>query len=340
MLYSAALLRTRLPVCQTGSHLILQESSMKNVQQIHSSLHPIRTDSIQNICEKRTFTAQFYGERGKVVVLLHGFPDDYLTFSEQIPCLVNAGYRVLVPVLPGYETSSVDPEGHYHLVDLARWLVSWLDLLEQDKVHLVGHDWGALIAWMAGSMYPERFYSLTTIAIPSLRHLPNAILSHPSQLLNSWYIGLFQIPGLAEMALGAGDGWLIRQLWRRWSPGWDAPAAHIDRVCQQLSQPQVRQAALGYYRSLFHWQAAEHREGRQWLWSGVKIPVLMISGALDGCMDTRLFDKALVEHDFPAGVELYRIGGAGHFCHLEKPDLVNHKLTQFIQGHEAASGAA
>lgn len=271
------------------------------------------------------------GENGPVVVLLHGFPDTWQTFDQQVPALVAAGFRVLVPVLPGYDSGSVDPAGRYFASGLVQWLINWLDALGEGRVHLVGHDWGAVIAWLAVVQHPGRFHSLTAIAIPSLHHLPRAVLHHPGQLLNSWYMGFFQWRGVAERALQAGDGWLIRQLWRNWSPGWEAPAAHLDAVCRQLLQPDIQQAALGYYRCLFKWWDREHRHGRSLLGLKVAVPTLMISGAQDGCMDTRLFDAALVEADFPAGIELYRLMGAGHFCHLEKPALVNHKLTQFLR---------
>lgn len=318
------------------SHLIHRGSSMKNVQQSRLPWKEIKTQVLQIVCEKRTFSGHLFGETGPLVVMVHGFPDDYLTFAEQVPALVEAGYRVLLPVLPGYEESSVDPDGRYFLPELVWWLVSWLDELKEDKVHLVGHDWGAVIAWLAAARYPERFHTLTAIAIPSLRHMAQAIRHHPTQLLKSWYMGFFQLPGVAEAAVGAGNGWLIRRLWRNWSPGWNGAPEHVDRICRLLQQPAIRQAALGYYRSLFRVMDATHREGRSWLRQSVAVPTLMITGARDGCMDTRLFDTALVDADFPAGVELYRLMGAGHFCHLEKPALVNRKLLQFLNDSVAS----
>ncbi|HVK98862.1 MAG TPA: alpha/beta hydrolase [Dongiaceae bacterium] len=268
------------------------------------------------------------------MVCLHGFPDNYLTFRHQVPALVRAGYRVLLPVLPGYESSSVDPDGNYQIVQLVRWLENWLDFLGEKKVHLVGHDWGAVVAWLAAVMIPERLHSITSIAIPSLRHLVKEAWRHPGQARKSWYIGFFQLPLLPERALTLGDGWLVRRLWRDWSPGWKAPDGQLYSVCHDLQQPGVAAAALGYYRCLFRLLDPDHRVGRSLLARKVDLPTLMICGGRDGCLDTRLFEPALMDtKDFSGGVELYRLMGAGHFCHLEKPALVNRKLLSFLQAH-------
>lgn len=296
-------------------------------------MNEIKPYLLHRVCEKRTFSAQLYGEFGAIVVCLHGFPDNYLTFRYQVPALVHAGYRVLVPVMPGYEVSSVDPDQRYQVTDLVRWLLDWLDFLEADAVHLVGHDWGAVTGWLALAMAPDRFHTFTSIAIPSLRHMPRAVARHPLQVFRSWYMGLFQLPAVAERAIAAGDGWLIRQLWQRWSPGWQAPQDHLGQVCHDLLQPGVTSAALAYYRCLLRLFDPAHRQGRYWLGQTLSQPVLMISGARDGCMDTALFDTALVDADFPGGVELYRLMGAGHFCHLEKPELVNRRILGFLQAH-------
>lgn len=308
------------------------------------SVDGIKPYFLQNVCEKRTFSAQLYGESGPFVVCLHGFPDNNLTFRFQVPALVQAGYRVLVPVLPGYEVSSLDPQGRYHLTELVGWLVRWLDFIGEDKVHLVGHDWGAGIAWLAAVMHPQRFHSITSIAIPSLRHLPGGILRHPGQLFRSWYMSFFQLPLVPEQALALRDGWLVRKLWRDWSPGWTPPDGQLYSVCHDLLQPGVPSAVVGYYRCLFSLFDEASRDARRFMAHTVTQPVLMMTGAQDGCVDTRLFDLGPDEADFPGGVELYRIMGAGHFCHLEKPDLVNRKLLAFLQAHtpgktRRASGA-
>lgn len=297
----------------------------------------IKPYRLQKVCGKRTFSAQFYGEAGPVVVCLHGFPDTLQTFQRQIPALVKAGFRVLVPVLPGYDVVSQHPQGRYYLTELVDWLVGWLDFIDEEKVHLVGHDWGAGIAWMTALMQPRRVLSLTSIAIPSLRHLPRGLLRHPGQLFRSWYMSFFQLPGLPERLLTLRGGWLVRRLWRAWSPGWTAPEAELAAVCQTLQQPGVPQAVVDYYRCLFNLLDPASREARRWINRPLTPPLLLITGARDGCMDTRLFDQGCTEADFPGGVDLFRLMGAGHFCHQEKPESVNRVLLEFLRAHTGAT---
>jgi len=298
-----------------------------------TSVKGIKPQIVKKVCEKRTSSAYYWDGSGPLVVCLHGFPDTANTFHLMVPALVGAGYRVLVPVMPGYEQSSVDPEGNYHITDLAKNVVGWVDHMGEESAHLIGHDWGGVTAWLAAAMYPHRFFSVTSIAIPPLKHLGAAILQCPSQILKSWYIGFFQLPLIPEQIIKFSDGVFVRMLWRRWSPGWDAPEALVRPVLDALDDPSVTRAMLGYYRCLGRIFHRQHQQGRRALKLPYQVPCLMISGSDDGCMDSRLFELAMSENDFMAGAELYRLMGAGHFCHLEKPALVHAKLLSFLEMH-------
>jgi pimeloyl-ACP methyl ester carboxylesterase len=306
---------------------------MRASSSLFTSVKGIKPQILKKVCDKRTFSAHFWDGSGPLVVCLHGFPDTAYTFYRTVPALVEAGYRVLVPVMPGYERDSINPQGDYFLTELAQDLVSWVDHLGEESAHLVGHDWGAVTAWLAAVMYPHRFFSMTSIAIPPLKRMGAAITKHPIQLLKSWYMGFFQLPAVPERALSAGDGLFIRMLWKRWSPGWTPPDELVQEAISTLTDPQTQRAALGYYRCLFRFFHPQHQKGRNALKIPYQVPCLMISGGRDGCMDTRLFECGMIEQDFLAGVELYRIGAAGHFCHLEKPKLVNAKLLSFLEMH-------
>ncbi len=300
---------------------------------LFSAVKRIKPQILQKVCEKRTFSAQFFDGPGPLVICLHGFPDTVNTYSHLVPSLVNSGYRVLVPVMPGYESCSVSPSNRYFPTDLSRELLSWIDYMGEEKVHLIGHDWGAVTGWMAVSMFPERFFSFTSIAIPSLKHFGKGMLSVPTQLIKSWYMAFFQLRGISEWALARNHGQLIRNLWQRWSPDWRVPQEMVSGAVDMALNPVTRNAALGYYRCLFGLWHEEHKRGRAALKGSIDVPCLMITGNQDGCIDTRLFDSAMVEKDFPMGVELYRVMGAGHFCHLEKPGLVNAKILSFMDMH-------
>jgi pimeloyl-ACP methyl ester carboxylesterase len=112
---------------------------------------------------------------GPLVLCLHGFPDNYHSYDQQIPTLVDAGYRVVVPMMRGYEAQSQPADGDYHLNLMVEDVLTWVDQLGEEKVHLVGHDWGAVIGYLTANTVPDRLLSLTTFAIPPLQGLSVAI---------------------------------------------------------------------------------------------------------------------------------------------------------------------
>ncbi len=247
-----------------------------------------------------TFSALEQGS-GPVVLCLHGFPDHARSFRFQLPALAGGGFRAIAPTLRGYEPSSQPPDGDYHIVRMAEDVVGWLDDLGEKRVHLVGHDWGAVIAYAVCALAPARFRSLTTLAIPHPGRLfSEGIRRHPGQLRNSWYMFFFQLRGLADFAVEARDWALIEKLWRDWSPGWELPADEMAAVKRTLAQPGVKRAALGYYRASFGLPSPAARETRKLAESKIPLPTLALTGARDGCMDTRLHDVLMVDEDFPA----------------------------------------
>lgn len=264
---------------------------------------------------------------GPVVLCLHGFPDDANTFRLQAPVFAAAGYRVIAPTLRGYEPSSQPQDDDYGLATLARDVLSWIDALGEKGVHLLGHDWGAAIAYVAGALAPERFLSLATIAVPHVARLPAAIRKLPVQLLKSWYMTFFQLPAIAEYAVERDDWALIRWCWKTWSPGLEMSAERWEELRATFSRPGVTKAMLSYYRqnaSPMIMLGITQTEAMRL--STVSVPTLAITGAQDRCIDTRLYDHVFPAGDFPRGVRVARIDDAGHFAHLEQPDRVNALL--------------
>ena len=278
-----------------------------------------------------TFSALSQGS-GTVVLCLHGFPDSMRSFRFQLPALAAAGFRAVAPTLRGYEPSSQPADGDYHLVRMAEDVVGWIDDLGQERVHLVGHDWGSLIAYAAAALAPERFHSVATLAMPHPSGIRREGLRRvPSQLRNSWYIFFFQLRGIADAVVEARDWAFIEKLWRDWSPGWELPAEELAAVKRGLEQPGVKKAALAYYRAVFGFLSAASKETARLFSSRTLVPTLALTGALDGCMDTRFHDIAMSGEDFPAGFEVVRLDDAGHFLHQEKPEKVNRLLLEWLR---------
>lgn len=281
------------------------------------------------------FTALEAGD-GPLVLCLHGFPDRPETFRPQMEALATAGYRVVAPTMRGYEPGSQPPEGSYHLTALARDVLAWIEqLAEPDdggaaRAHVVGHDWGAPVGHVAGAMAPERVASLTAMAVPPLTRLGRMLRKRPGAVLRADYMLLFQLPGLAERLLLARDGRLARALWRRWSPGWEPPPEELDAVVAMLRRPGVARAALGYYRALADVRSEAGRRSWALLRAPVEVPTLLLYGERDGGMDPGLYRVGVEPADFPAGVELDRIAGAGHFLHRERPEAVGARLLRWL----------
>jgi pimeloyl-ACP methyl ester carboxylesterase len=268
--------------------------------------------------------------QGPLVVAVHGFPDDATTFRAQTGALVAAGYRVACPTLRGYAPSGVARSGRYDAESLGRDVVDIADRLSPTApVRLVGHDWGAVAAFAAASLAPSRFSHLCTIAVPHLASFARNF--GPAQARRSWYMGLFQLRGLAEARLVANDFALVDRLWKAWSPGFDPRPSELRAVKAGLAGR--ASAVLAYYRALRSPRALLGRS-RELVMAKVRVPSLHIHGTEDGCVGQSCTRGAERFYDAPYALRLVR--GAGHFVQREKPDDVSAELVSFFaRSHRA-----
>jgi pimeloyl-ACP methyl ester carboxylesterase len=261
-----------------------------------------------------------------VVLCAHGFPDCARSFRAQTPALVAAGYRVVAPFLRGYAPSSTARDRRYDAAALAGDLLALADHFSpRAPIRLVGHDWGAIAAYAAAAHSPGRIAKLCTLAVPHMRGAQRFFSR--AQLRRSWYIGLFQLRGIAERKLSAGDFALVDRLWRDWSPGYAAPAEELAAIKSAMRAPENLAAVLGYYRALFS-RAGLARATRRLLLARTRVPSLYVHGVDDGCLGVELVDGS--ERGWDAPVSIVRLAGAGHFLHLEQPDEFNRLLLEFF----------
>ena len=279
------------------------------------------------------FSALGVGE-GALVLCLHGFPDNLHSFRYQLPVLAEAGYRAISLSLRGYEPSSIPADGDYTVESIAADIIGVIDQLGSDKVHLVGHDWGAAVAYTAAATAPERFESLITMAVPHPGRFAREGLRIPKQLKNSWYMGFFNIPWLSDWVVARQDFAFIRKLWRDWSPRWTPDAPALDGVIDGLSQPGVLSATLGYYRAALSLQALTmSAEDAHY---PVPVPTLALTGERDGCIDSEVFERLMKPQDFPRGLAVERVLQAGHFLHQEQPQRVNALILRWLEHRDVA----
>ena len=280
------------------------------------------TQSIE--LENVTLSCSIAGD-GPLVICAHGFPDDARTFRHQVAPLVARGFRVVCPTMRGYAPSGIAHDARYDAEALARDLCGLADHFSPNApVRLVGHDWGAVAAYAATAMAPHRFSHVVTMAVPHLRSTAPRLLL-PDQMRRSWYIWMFQLRTIAEMRLAEDDLALIDRLWRDWSPSYGPAKEDLDLIKRGIASrmPEV----LGYYRAFFS-KASLFGTPRQLLLAKTTVPALYIHGEEDGCVGVGLADG--MEQHFTAGISIHRIPGAGHFVHLEKPNVVNPILVDFL----------
>src|SRR4051794_24743665 len=150
---------------------------------------------------------------GPPVVLLHGFPDFYYGWRHQIGPLAAAGFRVIAPDQRGYgESDKPEPVSAYALDTLADDVAGLFESTGRDRVSLVGHDWGGIVAWWVAIRHPERVERLAVLNAPHPISFQRYLRSSPRQLLKSWYTFYFQIPWLPETMFRLGN-------WRRLTEG-------------------------------------------------------------------------------------------------------------------------
>jgi pimeloyl-ACP methyl ester carboxylesterase len=267
---------------------------------------------------------------GPLVLCLHGFPDHARSFRHQLPALAAAGYRAVAPFMRGYAPTDVPPDGPYQSAVLAEDAAALIEALGHERAAVFGHDWGAVAAYGAAVLAPERVSHLVTAAVPHGVAFPTALLTNYDQQRRSWYMFFFQTP-FADMALPFDDYRFIARLWADWSPGWQAPDDEMAALKDTFRQAGVTAAALAYYRETLN--PTNQRPALAELQARVStapIPVrtLYFHGARDGCVGVELL--AGMEQLFPQGLDTVIVPDAGHFVHQERPDLVNARLLEFL----------
>jgi pimeloyl-ACP methyl ester carboxylesterase len=248
------------------------------------------------------------------VVLLHGFPDSGRVWRHQVPSLSSAGFRVIVPDLRGFGASD-KPEGidHYNLLFLAADLGAVLDAEEIPRAHLVGHDWGAALSWVVAAMLPDR---VDHLAVLSVGHPSSFLDDRFEQAQKSWYMLLFQFPGISEQWLSS-DDWAN---FRAWSHHPDADAVITDLETGGSLTP-----GLNLYRANV---PPESFVGPRLELPSVQAPTIGIWSSGDFALTEGQMTRSEQHVSGPWRYE--RIGGPGHWMQLEAPEAVNELLLDFL----------
>jgi pimeloyl-ACP methyl ester carboxylesterase len=194
-----------------------------------------------------TFDVRTAGpDDGIPVILLHGFPENSRSWTSVVPILTDAGLRIFAPDQRGYSPGARPLEVEDYTTDaLAGDVVGLADALGLGQFHLVGHDWGAAVAWVTAAHHADRLNTLTAVSVPHLAAYGGALQNDPDQQQRASYIGLLRQPGKAEDLLLEDGAKRLRAMYQG-----GVPDAQLESYVAQLSEPGALTAALNWYRAM------------------------------------------------------------------------------------------
>ena len=253
-------------------------------------------------------------EATATVLCIHGWPDTRHLWRHQVGPLTDAGFRVITPDLRGFGDSDrpariEDASIGAHLGDL----LGVLDHLGVGRAHVVGHDWGAALAWVLATLAPERVDRLVAI---SVGHPAAFAAAGLPQREKSWYMLAFQFAGVAERWLAADDF----ANFRAWSAHPDA-----DEVAARLADPDALAATLAIYRANV---GPESLLAPPPVLPEVAAPTLGIWSTGDMALTEEQMTGSAAHLTGPWRYE--RLEGVGHWIHLEAPEALNRLLLDFL----------
>ncbi|NJC97525.1 MAG: alpha/beta hydrolase [Anaerolineales bacterium] len=261
-------------------------------------------------------------QSGVPVVLLHGFPEFWYGWRKQIPALVKEGCRVIVPDQRGYNLSD-KPRGvkAYRMQELVNDMAGLVDALGYEKVNLVGHDWGGIVAWILGNKYPERLHKLGIMNAPHPAVMRKNLLHNLDQIRRSWYAILFQLPWIPEAGMRR-DNWRGAERALRGSGKVHTfTSEDMVKYKEAWSQPGAMTAMINWYRAWVRNPGLVPNDMR------IKIPTLMMWGMKDFALSHRMARPSM---DYVNEGNLMFFPEATHWVQHDAADEVNHYLADFI----------
>jgi pimeloyl-ACP methyl ester carboxylesterase len=260
-------------------------------------------------------------EDGRLIILLHGFPDFWYGWRKQIDDLATQGFRVWAPDQRGYNLSD-KPKGitAYNLNELMADLIGLINVSGQEKTFLVGHDWGAGVAWWTACKYPERLSKMVILNAPHHTPFRKAYYTNREQHRKSWYIRFFQLPWLPEaLSSFRNERGLVRALQESSRPG-AFTDADMTEYRKAWTQPGALTAMINWYRAAVQTMPVEPDPQ-------VKVPTLILWGKQDMALNWDLADESA---KLCTDGRVIYFDEATHWIHREESERVNQLISDFF----------
>ncbi|RJO76861.1 alpha/beta hydrolase [Nocardia panacis] len=267
-----------------------------------------------------TFDALAAGpDEGREVLLLHGFPQSGLEWEFQLTALGGGGCRAVAPHQRGY-SPGVRPErmDDYRSAELVADVAAMADQLGWRRFDLVGHDWGAAVAWEFAATHPQRVRTLTAVSIPHPTAFRRALDTDPDQAQRSRYFHLLRQPRVAERALLADNAAGLRRIFE-----WKIPQERVEEYVTRLAEPGALTAALNWYRAM-------HLAGPI---EKVSVPTLYVWSTEDSAVGST---AALAARDYVTGPYRFEmLEDVSHWIPEQAPEALTGHLMRHLLDHRA-----
>ncbi|KEO75742.1 alpha/beta fold hydrolase [Anditalea andensis] len=256
----------------------------------------------------------------KVVILLHGFPEYHQGWKNQIPFLVDLGYHVIVPDQRGYGESD-KPKGvkSYILAELIEDIVQLIDNVTQDKITLIGHDWGGGVAWTLAQQHTERIHKLVILNMPHIQVMKDTLKTNSEQRKKSWYAAVFQLPLLPEIVIGLSNYKLLTMSLQKTSRKNTFSDLDLADYKNQWERNGSLTSMLNWYRAFFFNKLNFDKE--------ITIPTLIIWGAKDSALAVEMAYDSIEKC---TNGKLVVLDHLTHWLHHEDPKTVNAVIGDFV----------
>lgn len=262
-------------------------------------------------------------EDGPLVLLLHGFPEFWYGWREQLRPLADAGYRVVVPDQRGYNLSDKPPNVlAYRIDELAADVVGLVDAFDRERAAVVGHDWGAAVGWWVALHHPERVERLCAVNVPHPSVMWRTLRRSWDQRVRSAYALAFQLPRLPEFAMSRRDWQPVVQAMRESARPGTFSEADFERYRRAWNRPSA-------FRSMLNWYRAAGRERPRPRARRVTVPTLVVWGAHDQFLKRSMARPSV---DLCDDGRLVMLENATHWVQHEEPARVADELNEFLSG--------